>query len=410
MAVGAVVARILTQYSDKGSKAAQKDIAKLQKKIDAFGKKALKSFAVAGVAAGAFAIKIGVDAVKGAAADEKAQTALALALRNTTSATEEAIAANTKFLDKLELQVAVDNDELIPALQRLATATGDLGQAQNLLILSTDVAVASGKDLGAVSVAISKAINGQFGALTKLGLPIDATALKQKDLNKILNDFADISQGQASAAANTFSGRLTRLQLSFNQVLDKLGIALMPALTLLVRYIDESIIPMLDSWISKNENELNQTLQNTVGEIKEVVKAFQDIYVVIGAVNAILPFGIGGWIKLLAVLSGISSILTVATAIKKINGQTKILTSAARGSARTVRELKNEMSSIRSVIVRVIQKFQDIGTWAGKTTGRFAILRTGVNALIKRWKVLLGLFTVGIPLLGGLWNKMFGIF
>jgi hypothetical protein len=408
MAVGAVVARILTQYSDKGSKQAQKDIAKLQKKIDAFGKKALKSFAVAGVAAGAFAIKIGIDAVKGAAADEKAQTALALALRNTTSATEEAIAANTKFLDKLELQVAVDNDELIPALQRLATATGDLGQAQNLLILSTDVAVASGKDLGAVSIAISKAINGQFGALTKLGLPIDATALKQKDLNKILNDFAKISQGQASAAANTFSGRLTRLQLSFNQVLDKLGIALMPALTLLVRYIDEQIVPMLDSWISKNENELNQSLQNTVGEIKEVVKAFQDIYKVIGAVNAILPFGIGGWIKLLAVLSGISSLLTVATAIKKINGQTKILTSAARGSARTVRELKNEMSSLRSFLVRIIQRFQDVGTWAGKTTGRFAILRTGVNALIKRWKVLVGLFTIGIPLLGGLWNKMFG--
>jgi uncharacterized membrane-anchored protein YhcB (DUF1043 family) len=118
MAVGAVVARILTQYSDKGSKQAQKDIAKLQKKIDAFGKKALKSFAVAGVAAGAFAVKIGIDAVKGAAADEKAQTSLAMALRNSTSATEEAITANTKFLDQLELQVAVDNEELIPALQK----------------------------------------------------------------------------------------------------------------------------------------------------------------------------------------------------------------------------------------------------------------------------------------------------
>ena len=205
MATAAVVARILTQYSDKGSKAAQKDIARLEKKIAAFGNKALKSFAVAGVAASAFAVKIGIDAVRGAAADEKAQTSLAMALRNSTAATEEAITANTKFLDQLELQVAVDNEELIPALQRLASATGNLEQAQNLLILSTDVAVASGKDLGAVSTAISKAVNGQFGALTKLGLPIDATALKQKDLNKILNDFAKISQGQASAAAYTFS-------------------------------------------------------------------------------------------------------------------------------------------------------------------------------------------------------------
>lgn len=39
MATGAVVARILSQYSDKGSKEAQRDIQKLGKKIDAFGKK-----------------------------------------------------------------------------------------------------------------------------------------------------------------------------------------------------------------------------------------------------------------------------------------------------------------------------------------------------------------------------------
>ena len=37
MATGAVIARILTQYSDKGTKAAQKDIVNAGKKFDAFG-------------------------------------------------------------------------------------------------------------------------------------------------------------------------------------------------------------------------------------------------------------------------------------------------------------------------------------------------------------------------------------
>ena len=46
MATGAIVARILTQYSDKGSKAAQRDIAKLGKNFDAFAKKATKAFAI----------------------------------------------------------------------------------------------------------------------------------------------------------------------------------------------------------------------------------------------------------------------------------------------------------------------------------------------------------------------------
>ena len=108
MATAAVIARILTQYSDVGSKAAQKDIARLEKKISAFGKKAVKSFALAGVATAAFAVKVGVDAVKGAAADEKALAALDTALRNNTSATDAAIAANAQYLDQLEIQVAID--------------------------------------------------------------------------------------------------------------------------------------------------------------------------------------------------------------------------------------------------------------------------------------------------------------
>ena len=56
---GAVIARIVSQYSDKGSKAAQKDIANMGKKIDNWSKKAVKSYAVAAAAAGAFAYKFG---------------------------------------------------------------------------------------------------------------------------------------------------------------------------------------------------------------------------------------------------------------------------------------------------------------------------------------------------------------
>ena len=117
MAVGAVIARIVSQYSDKGSKAAAKDIAKLGRQFDDFGKRAVKAFGVAAIAAAALATKLAKDAVQGAAADEKQQIALATALRNTTSATEEAIAANVEYLDKLELMVAIDNEKLIPALQ-----------------------------------------------------------------------------------------------------------------------------------------------------------------------------------------------------------------------------------------------------------------------------------------------------
>ena len=100
MALGAVVARIVSQYSDKGSKAAQRDIAKLGKNFDAFSKKATKAFAVAGAASAAFAVKIGVDAVQAAIEDQKSQVLLANSLRNTVGATDDAIASVEEYITK----------------------------------------------------------------------------------------------------------------------------------------------------------------------------------------------------------------------------------------------------------------------------------------------------------------------
>jgi hypothetical protein len=130
VAIGAVVARILTQYSDKGSKAAAKDIEKLGKNFDAFAKKSVKAFGVAAAAAGALAIKLGKDAVKGAMEDQKAQIALATALRNTVNANDAVIASTVKYLDKLELTSGVNNNELIPSLQKLVTVTGEINAAK----------------------------------------------------------------------------------------------------------------------------------------------------------------------------------------------------------------------------------------------------------------------------------------
>jgi len=325
MAVGAVVARILTQYSDKGSKAAQKDIAKLQKRIDAFGKKALRNFAVAGAAAGAFAVKIGVDAVKAAASDEQAQRLLALSIRNSTSATEEAIAANSKFLDSLELQVAIDNDELIPSLQRLVNATGDLSQAQSLLKLSTDVAAFAGKDLGLVTTAISKAVNGQTDALKKIGLPIDKVALKQKDLNKIFSDYAKISKGAAYAAANTTAGRLKVLALSYNQIIEKLGYILLPYILDFVDYLTGpgGLIEALDEWIDKNEKELQDSLKGVSALVKLLVdngdnltRLLTVVLQISGALNTSI-FGLVKWAEVL--FYGAGSIW-VFTKLKKVFG------------------------------------------------------------------------------------------
>jgi hypothetical protein len=256
MAVGAVVARILTQYSDKGSKAAQKDISKLGKNIDAFAKKSTKAFGLAAAASAAFAIKIGKDAVQGAIEDQKQQVALATALRNTTGATDAAIAATVTYLDKLELLVGVDNNQLIPSLQILTQATKDVTAAQQLQALALDISAGTTKDLGTVSIALAKAIGGNVGALTKLGVPLDANAVKAKDLDAILGSLASTFKGQAEKRAETLEFRLIKLQLAFNQILDKLGYALIPVLEDFANIVTTKVLPAVNEFVETNQKKL----------------------------------------------------------------------------------------------------------------------------------------------------------
>jgi hypothetical protein len=272
MATGAIVARILTQYSDKGSKQAQKDINKLGANFDKFAKKSFQAFAIASAAAAAFAVKLGVDAVRGAMEDEKQQLALATALRNVTGATDEAIAATVKYLDAKELSVGVDNNQLIPSLQILTQATRDVTQAQLLQNLALDISAGTSKDLGAVSLALAKALGGNVGALTRLGVPLDAAAVKSKDLNAILQSLGETFAGQAAKRAETFEFRLMRLQLAFNQVLDQIGYAFIPVLDELAQNLLTNVIPALQKWVDENKEGLVKSLQNAATFIKTLLE------------------------------------------------------------------------------------------------------------------------------------------
>lgn len=304
-----IVERIVTVYNDKGSKQAVKDLKKLEKNFIDSGKKIGKAFGVATLAVGAFATKIGVDAVKGAMEDQKQQAALATALRNTTGATDEAIAATTAYLDKLELLVGVDNNQLIPSLQILTQATQDVTQAQALQSLALDISAGTSKDLTAVSLALAKALGGNVGALTKLGVPLDASAVKAKDLNAILTSLGETFAGQAEKRAETFEFRMIKLQLAFNQIIDQIGYALIPVIEEFAQYVVQNVLPAIQQWVDSNKDELAAGLKDVGTTLVTVGKALVGFFKVIsdnlGAVKAFAAIFVGAKLA-----SGIYAIVT----------------------------------------------------------------------------------------------------
>jgi len=178
--------------------------------------------AAAGIALAAFAVQLGVDAVRAAAEEEKALVQLQNALENVGQGFS--MPAAQDFVDDLQRATGVADDQLFPALQKLVTATGDLGQAQDLLAIALDISAATGKDLSSVTGALAKASNGSTTALRRLtDGALDPAVLATGDLTAITQELTDLYGGSAEKNAQTFAGTLERLSVAATELLESFG-------------------------------------------------------------------------------------------------------------------------------------------------------------------------------------------
>ena len=204
-----------------------------------YGKIAAAAFVVAGAAAAAYAVKVGIDGVKAAVEDEQSQIALAQALRNTTGATDDLIAQTEKFITAQQLAFGVADTKLRPALANLARATGDVGKAQQLTNLALDIAAATGRDLETVSLTLGKAYNGNIGALTKLGIPLDENIKKTKDFNVVQDELTRLFGGAAKANTETYAGQLAIVTERVGELKESIGVALLPTMKTLLENVNQ---------------------------------------------------------------------------------------------------------------------------------------------------------------------------
>ena len=272
MATGAIVARILTQYSDKGSKQAQKDIRKLGADFDKFAKQSFKAFGLAAAAYAAFATKIGIDAVQAAIADQKSQVTLANSLRNTVGATDEAIAATEDYISAQQLLVGVSDTELRNSLLILASTTRSLTEAQSLQNIALDVAASGYGDVESVSKALAKAYGGNIGALKRLVPGISATIVKTKDFDGAMKFLSDTMSGAAAASADTLEGRLRILNLAYGEIIESLGFALLPVIQEFTGYLLSDVLPRIQEWVDLNKDQLAVGLRDAAGFVKTLLE------------------------------------------------------------------------------------------------------------------------------------------
>jgi phage-related protein len=263
----------------KGVNGASDEVEGFGAKVGKFGKMAGAAFAAAGVAAAAYAGKLLVDGVKAAIEDEAAQAKLATTLTNVTGATTKQIAAVESQITKTSLLTGLTDDELRPSFERFVRATNDADAALKLQAVAIDVAAGSGKSLEAVTNAMAKAAEGNAGSLAKLGIGLSAAELKTMSMEQITAKLAETFGGQAAQQADTFQGKMQRLQVAFAEGKETVGSFVLDAITPMVSGFVNTVIPAVQKLSEELGPKLTPIFQALTGYIRDyVIPTFKAIW------------------------------------------------------------------------------------------------------------------------------------
>jgi hypothetical protein len=296
---------ILADVDDlnKKLKAANGDVENSATNMEKFGKVAAAAFAAAATAAAAYALKIGVDGVKAALADEQSQVKLASALTNATGATKAQIAATEDSIDKMARATGVADDKLRPALARLALSTNDTQKAQELLSLALDISTQTGKPLEGVANALGKAYDGNTAALGKLGVGLSSAELKAMSFTQVQSRLSDLFGGAAAKNAETFQGRMDRLKVAFDESVEAIGYKLLPIIQSLIDIILTKVVPGFERFAK-----LFDPIKDAIDRNKESFQALGNF--IIDYIVPVFTIALGGAISFVAkIASGVIDIV-----------------------------------------------------------------------------------------------------
>jgi hypothetical protein len=222
MAQRDVAINLLTKLQDKGFKDLEKSTKKSNKVLSDFGKRLVAVFSVTAVTAFAKA------SVRAFLEEEKAITRLNVALENAGEGFNTLRAE--EFISSLQRSARVLDSELRPALITLTNAGVKFEQSQKLLNLALDVSTGTGRDLQSVVQGLARSFNGNNTALQRLNLGLTKAQLKVATFDDITTLLSLKFEGQASAAANTYAGRIQGLTIAVDEAQELIGKSLVTAI------------------------------------------------------------------------------------------------------------------------------------------------------------------------------------
>ena len=161
--------------------------------------------------------------------DDKAARQLSKTVTNLGLAYEATNVEN--FVQGLEKVYHVNDDLLRPSFAKLIQVTQSYTKSKELLTTALDASAGAGVDLTTTVQDLSQAYVGNLRGLRKYNLGLTQAELAGMSFEQILSKINDTFSGQASLAADTYSGKLDALTIASNNAKETIGKGLVDALT-----------------------------------------------------------------------------------------------------------------------------------------------------------------------------------
>ena len=284
------------------------------------------------LAAGALAtyiVKLGRDSVKAAQVAGAAQNRLRMLLLATGGATEEQIKILNQQAAALEQMTVVSKDNITVVQSQLATfdlgskAIATMTPAILDYVVAEKGAAASADEYRSMTNGLALALNGQFGALTRVGFVLDEKTKKDiksgtemeraaaivRVLNSTYKDFASTAGDTAAGASQKLSTQIGNLKQAF-------GEALLPTIMKIQGFMATKLVPVLTMMMErfKDGTAINKFLNFLGGLLKNLYDFGSAIATVVGPilVNVLVPaflLAAGAVVAVIKVLGAIGAFI-----------------------------------------------------------------------------------------------------
>lgn len=194
------------------------------------------AIAAAGVVAAAGFIAA---AVKMAAEEEAVTATTATLLKKQGVMWSEVGAETDAYLKKLERLTTFNDTDLQLAFNAMLATGTEYNTAMESMATVTGLAAATGMDLETAGKMVGRALQGDVSILKRYGIEATAT----KDVMQVMNE----RFGDGSQQADTFEGQMRNLKNQLSNVMEAIGVELLPVATDLMSVLADGAMFILPS-------------------------------------------------------------------------------------------------------------------------------------------------------------------